>query len=310
MRASIIVPVTLFAASVIAHPHGAGHPHKSKRETHQYMQDGHVVVEEIVVKTITVPAGGMPTSSVAPAQNKVVQHQYHGHRTSSHVKAPAPSSSSSVYVPPPAPEPSSTPEEVQTPAPQTTEDAPAPSQTQAETSPTEGGGGNPESTGPVPGPNNIDTKGSEAWATAPNSMGKSILGTLNYWRTRWAPSTVDFEWDSQLATNARLTAVNDEGGANEMKHHLYDGSMAQCINEGDGESMNGDLTPWENALLGWLCEKPNDKIPCDQIGEAGHYASTGHADIIGGSVTKVGCYYMDSTESHPNFKGMWTCDFS
>ena len=39
---------------------------------------------------------------------------------------------------------------------------------------------------------------------------------------------------------------------------------------------------------------------------------TGHADIIGGDVSQIGCYYMLSKTYDPNShlpKGMWTCDF-
>ena len=102
-----------------------------------------------------------------------------------------------------------------------------------------------------------------------------------------------------------------------MNHFLHPGSSAQCINEGDGTTVDAGLTPFEQAFLGWICERPNANVPCDKIGETGHYAvdattgqpETGHADIIGGGYTKMGCYYQDGTD-HPSFVGMWTCDFA
>ena len=344
MRYSLIIPATLLAAGVAAHPHRAGHVHHKRDEIHEYLEGGNVIIEEIVVHTKTLaPGEKMPAAttshkSVKPVKSAHVEekfvvpsggphHQYGEHyggedygRPQNHHYQPSstPSSSPPPVVVIPTSSPPEVPVPVQTPPPQTSSEAPTPADTSS------GGGGSPSGTGPVPGPSNIDTKGSQAWSSSPNSEGKSIIGTANYWRAKWHPGLSGFEWDETLAANARLTAVNpDDGGTNEqgasvMHHHLYPGSMGQCINEGDGTSMNGDLTPFENAWLGWLCEVPTAGIPCDQIGETGHYGidentgkpETGHADIIGGSYTKLGCYYMDSTTPSPNFKGMWTCDFA
>lgn len=170
---------------------------------------------------------------------------------------------------------------------------------------------------------NINTAGSDVWSTSPKSMGKSILDSANQFRAQWH-GLPPFTWDATLAANARSTAKDaiftdsegtkhNEGGANEMNHNLNPGSMAQCINEGDGSSMNGQLTPFENAWLGWLCEEPAGGIPCGQIGEYkqnSYKGMTDHAEIIKDtSYTKMGCYYQDGTQ-HPSFVGLWTCDFA
>ena len=292
MRSSIILPIALLAASVVAHPHhGAGHRH-AQRDTIEYDSNGDVVEEVVVVKTVT--KSSEPT---AGGEKKYAVHheEYHW--------APPPAPTTSSTPPPPPP--------VETPPPEST---PAPSSTQ-EAAASPAGDSNPTGTGPVPGPSNINVAGSDTWDTAPNSMGKSILGTANYWRKVWAPNTTDFVWDETLAGNARQTTVlpvtngQNEGGASQMNHHLFPGSNAQCINEGDGDQMNGDLTPFEVAWLGWLCEEPQNGIPCDKINES-YGGDVGHAQIIIGDVNKIGCYYMDSTTPSPNFKGMWTCDFT
>ena len=335
MRSAILIPVALLAAVVSTQPHGAGHHRQFKRETRQFMEDGNVIVEDVVVTTITVTPGFTPSAVVKP-QEKIAQPNYQQYHHGAPWWGQHSSSSSSEYTPPvvvqPNPTPTPTPSPVETPVQPPVETTPvaSPPPETTESAPTNtggSGGGSAVGTGAEPGPSNITPSGSEAWTTSPNSMGKSVIGTINYWRNKWHPGAGDFVWDATLATNARLTTVNpnqpewddvkkqwvdtNEQGANVMNHHLYAGSNAQCINEGDGTSMNGDLTPFEVAFLGWICEEPNDSIPCGQIPEAGHYSSTGHADIIGGTYTKVGCHYMDATKGgEPGWKGMWTCDFA
>ena len=95
-----------------------------------------------------------------------------------------------------------------------------------------------------------------------------------------------------------------------MGHDLYPGSMAQCIITGDDTTFNQDLTPFDVAWLGWLCEEPNDNIPCAQIGSGKPTSDTGHAEIIKStSYSKMGCYYMNSV-GDSGYTGMWTCDFA
>ena len=306
MRNSLILSLTLLGASALAAPH-AGHQHKARDTTTTWTKDNDVYIEDVHVVTAVVgqsqppPTNPTPTSKPGQVEEKIA---YRPHLPAAHPAV-------AIHTAAPA-ESSHTPET--TPAP-------------ASSAPSESGSGSATGTGPVPGPSNINTAGSPTWSTSPNSMGKSILGTANYWRHTWNSSLGPFEWDATLAGNARSTAVDpivqgptgaeNEGGANQMNHMLNPGSMAQCINEGDGTTVNSGLTPFEQAWLGWLCELPNSNIPCDKIGETGNYAidpktgrpDTAHADIIQDGYTKMGCYYQDGTDQ-PKFVGMWTCDFA
>lgn len=102
----------------------------------------------------------------------------------------------------------------------------------------------------------------------------------------------------------------------EMNHKLNDGSAGQCIAGGNDESVTEGLTPFEHAWLMWICESPTaglkGKCPPPKELKPGEKRETGHADIIAGSYTKIGCYYMDSkVQKDPkNPGGMWTCDFA
>ena len=72
--------------------------------------------------------------------------------------------------------------------------------------------------------------------------------------------------------------------------------------------MKGDLTPFDQAFLMWICEEPNGLEECGLIGEANGSkdGDTGHADIIKGSYNQIGCFWMGSDV----YDGMWTCDFA
>ena len=299
MHNSIILTLAALSASVLAAPH-VGHRHKARDTTTTWTQGADVYIEDTDVVTVLVTGTPVivtvtkPNAAATPAAK--VQE-----------KVAFPNNHLQINVPTPAVQAQPSP------SPETTA-APAPSPVANSDS------GSGTGTGPVPGPSNIDTTGSPTWNTSPNSMGKSILGTANYWRKTWDSSLGAFEWDETLANNARSTAVDpivqganglqNEGGANQMNHMLHQGSTAQCINEGDGVTVDSGLTPFEQAFLGWLCERPNNNIPCDKIAETGHYGGeTGHADIISGGYSKIGCYYQDGTD-HPSFVGMWTCDFA
>jgi len=166
------------------------------------------------------------------------------------------------------------------------------------------------------------------WAKSPmsplagGSGSKDVLTQANYWRNKWL-NLPPFTWSSTLANNSYMTATqptyyrtddngnnvpHNEGGAMVMGHELYPGSSSQCIASGDDTTMNQDLTPFEVAFLLWICEEPNYNIPCAQIGSGKPTSDTGHADIIKGTVSQIGCYYMDSV-GNSGFTGMWTCDF-
>ena len=161
----------------------------------------------------------------------------------------------------------------------------------------------------------------EDWANEPCSGGKSIEESFNTMRSKWMPSLANspMKWSAKLAANARLTTVSpvvtkngkkeNMGGAMEMNHALNPGSMAQCIASGDGTSMNGGLTPFEQALKMWLCELPQAGNPLG-CSNSGNQGDTGHAEIIKSTQYKsFGAYYMDST-GRSGFKGMWTADFA
>ena len=331
MRDSAILALAVLGTSALAVPHvHAVHQHKHRDIYKTWAKDNNVYVEDIQIVTNFVgrPQGSPPQPTAPSAGNDVEEKNALPGRYHHPCSPPAVIASSSLNFAPAIPAgvaPSSPPEAP--PAPSDAAPAPAPTPAADPSTPADTGSGSATGTGPVPGPSNIDTAGSPTWSTSPNSMGKSILGTANYWRNTWNSSLGPFEWDDTLAGNARSTAVDpivtvdgkveNEGGANQMNHDLNPGSMAQCINEGDGTTIDDGLTPFEQAWLGWLCERPDNNIPCDKISETGHYATdsttgqpdTGHADIIRGSYTKIGCYYQDGTD-HPSFVGMWTCDFA
>lgn len=176
------------------------------------------------------------------------------------------------------------------------------------------------------------------WATSPmsptagGSGAKDVLTQANYWRQQWKGLPA-FTWSSELAKNAYLTATepiytttnkegkvekHNQGGAMDMNHHLNPGSSSQCIASGNDGSVTLDLTPFEHAYLMWLCEMPTAGIQqaCDRLPKPGKNPGknpgTGHAQIIQGSVSKIGCYYMDAIiQKDPNNKGgLWNCDFA
>jgi len=163
---------------------------------------------------------------------------------------------------------------------------------------------------------------------AGGSGAKDVLTQANYWRKQWK-GLPPFTWSPVLAKNAYLTAtepifttVNDkgetvkhnQGGAMEMNHNLNPGSNAQCIAGGNDAGVTQDLTPFEHAYLMWICEMPTAGIQatCDSIQKPSNNPGTGHAEIIAGKYSQIGCYYMDSVQqkdpNHPG--GMWTCDFT
>lgn len=309
---TVFVPA-LLAAGALAHPRPNRLLHAKRDQQIENFVGDHWEIVDVHVVTETVQPGG-PTSQPV-VQNKDVQGQPQGSNQDthpnnvplSHPAAPSSSSSSAVYSPPEIPSSTYAPPVVvqPTPTPSPTQDSPQASGTDA--APASG-------TGPASGPSDINPKGGAAWKANVNSKGKSVLATANYWRNKHTPSSGQFTWDDTLAENARQTALTDEKGASDMIHHLYSGSLGQTEAVCSGSDMNGDLTPFENAWLTWICERPNDQVPCNSIlayTQNVYNGDTGHADIIFGSYTKIGCYYQDATNpSLKGYNGIWTCDFS
>ena len=181
-------------------------------------------------------------------------------------------------------------------------------------------------------PSSVPSSSDTYWASAPMSPlaggqgAQSILDSANKLRQAWMSNTTKFTWSPTLANNSYMTATqpvydtevsgtpvpHNEGGGNQMGHELYPGSSSQCIIYGDDQTINGTLTPFETAFLGWICEEPNEYDMCIQQGYIKASVDTGHADIIKGTVSQIGCYYMNSTEWNSSSglpPGMWTCDF-
>ena len=74
-------------------------------------------------------------------------------------------------------------------------------------------------------------------------------------------------------------------------------------------AMNGTYSPFDTAFLMWICEEPNGLEDCTTMGEGGGAPpnGTGHAEIIKGEYTEIGCFWMASSFIGG---GMWTCDFA
>ncbi|KAL9123523.1 MAG: hypothetical protein Q9217_007047 [Psora testacea] len=341
MRTSIVFTLALFGAGALAHPTLQKlHLHHKRQQPDPIREwdEGNVHYEEYVqTETYVVPNGGakppsQPQSSPAdiaddpPLPQKNVKNyqgnsgddeqqddrpQQQSPTTTKQQASPQKTSQSSSVQSATSVEQQASPQKTSQPPVQS---ATSVKQTQPQSTNTGGSGGGSCST-----PNIVGGEAS-AWATNPCSQGKSILDSFNDMRAKWIPSLGNskYTWDEQLAANARLTAVSpvsvnakgdkeNEGGATEMHHALYDGSQAQCIASGDGTTMSDGLTPFEKAAQMWLCEIPQGDIGCEEATNGG---DTGHAEIIKNTkYTKVGCYYMDAQGPAP-WEGEWTCDFA
>lgn len=172
------------------------------------------------------------------------------------------------------------------------------------------------------------------------SGAKDVLTQANHWRKLWK-GLPPFTWSPVLANNSYMTATqptynttevnpttgqpvqveHNEGEAKVMGHYLYPGSSSQCIATGADKTVTSEgFTPFDLAFLMWICERYNSNIPCEKTCdpyipglECAYLHPTGddpygHADIIGGTVTQIGCYYMNSGNSGDT--GLWTCDFA
>jgi len=356
MRASIALSA-LLGAGAIAQPHlkHAGlHRPNHRRDQVDYYQQGNEMVEEHIVDvyvSATVGQPSPPTAVPAVAQEKVAiqpvspaatptsvavvgKHVVHNHDYQQ--AAPQVQSSNVVIAAPP---PSVTPVAAPAAVPVKAYVAPKPSTSVAA----------PVASSPPSSGDNT------YWSTSPMSPisgggGSDVLTAANKWRTLWMKNTTDFVWSSTLAHNAYLTATeavfttpdpvtgapvkHNEGGAKEMNHNIdRPGSNGQCEASGEGNvAMNpkaNGLTPFEEAWLMWICEKRNAAISdtCQKLGYGECFPTPtnecdGHAKIIEGSFTQLGCYYMNATSSNRTpykdsagnwingYAGIWTCDFA
>lgn len=321
--------LALLGAGALAHP-SLKHLrlHEKRDEVNTVTKGNEVYVEYLDEITVTVPYGGQTTppattttAAVVVPENLAVNpvpvnnKQAKGRRPGSSLInfSQTPTSIIDFSVTPVPVKTSKTP--VASPI-QTTSAKP---ESESEPSASTSAAAAPSDTATTP----VDGK---AWAKSPlspisgGSGAKDVLTQANYWREKWM-GLPPFTWSSTLAQNAYKTATSpietvtdpktgktskkNQGGATEMNHALYEGSMGQCIAGGDNAKVTEDLTPFEHAFLMWICELPNANIPCD--GGAG--GETGHADIIKGEYSEIGCYYMDST-GDSGMTGMWTCDFA
>ncbi|EXJ88683.1 hypothetical protein A1O1_05614 [Capronia coronata CBS 617.96] len=104
--------------------------------------------------------------------------------------------------------------------------------------------------------------------------------------------------DSTLEANALKTSTDSVGG---LKHELNPGSMAQVLAPGNPNN-------FESVYVGgWLCEIPTlpglDGI-CSTASQGwSHDGQTGHAKILTGSYSKIGCSISSNTN-------VWACDLA
>lgn len=118
----------------------------------------------------------------------------------------------------------------------------------------------------------------------------------NKWRV--AGGKPAFTLSSKLVANAQDTADNSVGG---LTHKLNPGTNAQVLAPGDASN-------FESVYVGgWLCEIPNNPglngICSTASNGWNHEGQTGHAEILTGSYSSIGCALSSST-------GVWACDLS
>lgn len=150
---------------------------------------------------------------------------------------------------------------------------------------------------PTPEPSTPAPSPSPSPAPAPSSApstGGGYIDIANQWRVKLGLPA--FEQDATLQANALKTCDDGNG---EMVHELNPGTFGQTLAPGQPDE-------FEKVFVGgWLCERPDlpglDGI-CDTMSSGWAYnGQTGHADIITGDYTKIGC---------ANAKGIWGCDYA
>ncbi|KAF2443291.1 hypothetical protein P171DRAFT_331056, partial [Karstenula rhodostoma CBS 690.94] len=105
-----------------------------------------------------------------------------------------------------------------------------------------------------------------------------------------------YKLDETLQKNALKTCDDGNG---EMEHELNPGTFGQTLAPGQPDE-------FERVFVGgWLCEKSSLaglEGVCDTMSPGWNYrGQTGHADIITGDYTKIGC---------ANANGIWGCDYA
>ena len=285
MRTSIIIS-TLFSASALAHPLLASiHQHlKRDWKLHKEYDQNNAHIKEYIweTKPTTTPA------ATPGIQNKVKAPSNGGNdRGNNGQQASQPTSSVTPILP--ASSAQSTPPPQQTSNP-------------SNGSGTSGGNGSCSKASVSGGP-------AEDWFNDPCSGGKHVLESMNAMRAKWLPSLKDspLKWNNTLVTHAYKTATdkNGEDGATVMRHEIV-GYSWQVIALGNGDKGSDGLTPFESAVMIWLCEIPQGSIGCTSGGDG----TTGHANILKDTNHhNIGCYYMDSANDKDD-GGLWTCNVS
>lgn len=342
MRTSFALSA-LLGAGAIAQPHlryAGPHVHRHRRDEVDTYRQGNVMVEEYVEYiTVTGSPGQDPAATPAPfaVHNGPHQHaneEYHYDPSVAPVSvAPAPSVTlvaapaqvEEAYVAP-TPSTSTVASAVETTTPKTQDSTPT--------------------TDTVSAPDTY-------WSSSPlspitgGSGAVDVLTSANKWRNQWMkasglPAPAQYTWAPLIANNSYNTAMGPENRATSMVHSLAKGANGQTIASGQCEAsgrgnaqmnmtegITGQaLTPFEEAWFMWMCEAPNDAISdiCRDLGNnwQAPIADPGHANIIKGSYTSFGCYYMNATNADgtpyvgaseglqipQDFLGYWTCDFA
>lgn len=218
------------------------------------------VVWETAVVTVVVGPDGQPVQ--AAAATPAAEHPHHQRPSSAYP-------TSSVVVSPPQ-------YSAQPPVASYSQPSPTPSP-------------KPEQPSPTPSP----SPSASPAPSNPPSSGSGYLDIANQWRTKLGKPA--FTHDDTLEANALKTCVDGKG---QMVHELNPGTFGQTLAPGQPDE-------FERVFVGgWLCERPDlpglDGI-CNTMSSGWEYnGQTGHADIIMGDYTSIGCANAD---------GIWGCDY-
>ena len=162
--------------------------------------------------------------------------------------------------------------------------------------------------------------------TIPRSCGVSWLDTINTWRHIFHKSTLT--WSPRLAQIAWNAGVNNRGGSQNGIFRHSDlrsvGSYGEVETPGyvvptPGANLFG-VTPFEGAVLAWLCEVPGPKFHrngidlCNKLVKHTNHINVagqrGHHDAFLGDYKTVGCSFVfNSKKPHGPFAGAYVCDY-
>ena len=96
---------------------------------------------------------------------------------------------------------------------------------------------------------------------SPLSDGKSLLSTINYWRSAYGVGFLT--WGTDLEAAAANTGQLDGGSSANEVHHPMDIYTAEVIAPGNDNDNGKDLqghSPFEVSYLSWLCEQRSDTL--------------------------------------------------